>query len=239
MPEHPSSAAAWLNGGALPWLALTLGAWALAAASQRALRGNPWANPVLLASAIVVAALAASGVPYTRYLEATQALNTLLGSAVVALAVPLRRHWPRVRAVAPRLIVAAVAGQVVAALLAVGVLAAFGAPRELLLTIAAKSVTAPVAMEISARQGGVPALAAVLVVATGMLGAMSGATVFRALRSRDAAPCGLALGVAAHGIGTARAFQALGTVGGTFAAVGMTTSTVAACVVVPLVARLL
>jgi putative effector of murein hydrolase len=96
----------------------------------------------------------------------------------------------------------------------------FGGTLPTLLSLAPKSVTTPIAMGIAEKIGGHPSLAAVMVIVTGILGAMVAQTLYRWLNIRDDAVAGFSLGVAAHGIGTARAFQMSETMGA-FAALGM------------------
>lgn len=230
----------WVYLGTSPllWLLLTVGAYAAAVRLQRRLGSSPFVNPVLLAVVAIVCILFASGTPYRTYFDGAQFVHFLLGTATVALAIPLRRQWPAVRAALTPLTVALICGNLAGAIIAMGLLRLFGAPAELVLSIAPKSVTAPVAMGISEKIGGVPELTAVLVVLTGMLGATMATPLLNALRITDPKARGLAVGVAAHGIGTARAFQ-VGEIAGTFAGIGMAASTVAASLLVPLVARLL
>ncbi len=80
--------------------------------------------------------------------------------------------------------------------------------------------------------GGIPALAAVFVIVTGILGALFGPLLFAAMRVRSSAAKGLALGVVTHGIGTARAMQ-IDPVAGAFAALGMGLNGVVTAVVLP------
>ena len=229
----------WVYLGTSPllWLLLTIGAYVAALRVQKALGGSPFANPVLLAVAVIVALLSASQTPYRVYFDGAQFVHFLLGTATVALAIPLRRQWPAVRAALTPMVVALAAGNAVGAMVAMGILKLFGAPAQLVLSIAPKSVTAPVAMGISEKIGGLPALTAVLVLLTGVIGATLATPLLNAMRITDPAARGLAVGIAAHGIGTARAFQ-VNELAGTFAGIGMAASTVAAALLVPLVARL-
>ena len=87
----------YLSTSPLLWLCLTLGAYRAALALQQRCGGSPWLNPVLLAVLMLVALLQASGTPYARYFEGAQFVHFLLGTATVALAVPLRRHWAQLR----------------------------------------------------------------------------------------------------------------------------------------------
>lgn len=229
----------WVYLGASPllWLLLTVGVYVLALRGQRALGGSPWANPVLLSVAVLVTVLVLTGTPYERYFDGAQFVHFLLGTATVALAVPLRRQWPQVRAALTPALLTLLAGNAVGALIAMGIVRAFGAPDALLASIAPKGVTAPVAMAVAERLGGLPSLTAVLVIASGILGATMATPLLNAARVTDWAARGLAVGMTAHGIGTARAFQ-VNAVAGTFAGLAMATSTVLTSALVPVLVTL-
>jgi putative effector of murein hydrolase len=167
----------------------------------------PWANPVLWTVLVIVAVLLATGTPYPTYFAGAQFVHVLLGPAVVALGWPLWLRRAEVRRRGVALVLAALAGGLAAGGSAVALAFAFGMPAEVLRSLAPKSVTAPVAMGIAERIGGVPALAAVFAVLTGMVGALSAKYLFDALGIRDWAVRGFALGTASHGIGAARALQ--------------------------------
>jgi predicted murein hydrolase (TIGR00659 family) len=228
----------YLAQSPLLWLTLTVGAYVAADALQRRLGRHAAANPVLVAVAILIAVLTASGTPYDDYFEGAQFVHFLLGPATVALAVPLHRELGRVRARALSLGVALLAGSAVAVVSAVGVAAAMGAPRDALVSLAPKSVTAAVAMGIAEQLGGLPSLTAALVILTGILGAIVGPAVLRLARVRDEAAAGFAMGVASHGIGTARAFQ-LGERAGAFSGLAMGLNALVTALLLPAVARLL
>ena len=124
------------------------------------------------------------------------------------------------------------AGVTTAIVSAVGIASLLGASRETLLSLAPKSVTAPVAMGISERIGGLPSLTAVLVIVTGMVGAICARPILNALRIRSDATAGFALGLAAHGIGTARAFQ-ISEEKGAFAGLAMGLTALATALIAP------
>jgi predicted murein hydrolase (TIGR00659 family) len=199
----------WVYLAATPLLGLTLTlvAYEAAYAIYRRSRFLPILNPVLLAVALIVVVLAVTRTDYRTYFDGAQFVHFLLGPAVVALAVPLARQWHSVRRLALPIAGALVAGALVAVVSAVGIAWALGASRATLLSLAPKSVTAPIAMGIADKIGGLPALAAVFAVTTGIIGATLGKYVLDALRVKDWRVRGFALGIAAHGIGTARAFQ--------------------------------
>jgi predicted murein hydrolase (TIGR00659 family) len=199
----------WVYLAGTPLLGLTLTLIAYQVGYQVYVRAGfrPWLNPVLLAVIVIVAVLAVTDTPYRTYFDGAQFVHFLLGPAVVALAVPLAREWSTVRRLALPIAGALAAGSLAAAASAVGVAWALGASPATLLSMVPKSVTAPIAMGIAEKIGGQPALAAVFAVTTGIVGASLGKYVLDALRIADWRVRGFALGVAAHGIGTARAFQ--------------------------------
>jgi len=197
----------YLSASPLLWLTATLAAYQGAFWLYRKANMNPLANPVAIAVAALVALLWFTGTPYPVYFEGAQFVHFLLGTATVALAVPLYANLETLKKNLVPLGGALVAGSVVAAVSAVGIGWLLGASRETLLSLAPKSATAPIAMGVAEKLGGLPSLTAVLVVTTGILGAVLARGTLNLLRIDDHAVRGFAVGVAAHGIGTARAFQ--------------------------------
>lgn len=195
-------------------------------------RRNPLLNPVLIAVTTLVAILSATRTSYDTYFAGAQFVHFLLGPATVALAVPLYANMREVRRLIIPLLVSLIAGSCVAILSAVMIAQALGASRPVLLSLAPKSATSPVAMGVAEQIGGIPSLTAVLVILTGVIGAVLAPGVLRLLRVQDDAARGLAIGVAAHGIGTARAFQ-LGEKVGAFAGLAMGLNALATALLVP------
>ena len=193
------------------------------------------ANPVGLSVIALGTLLWATGTPYATYFEGAQFVHFLLGPATVALAVPLMEQLARVKRLWLPMLGALVVGTLSATVTAIGVGWLLGASKLTLASLAPKSVTAPVAMGIAEKIGGLPSLTAVLVVSTGILGAASARFLFDALRIHDPIVRGFALGTAAHGIGTARAFQA-SEESGAFAGLAMGLAALFSAVVLPLVA---
>ena len=230
---NPFSIWVYLEATPLLWLALTLVSWIVADAIARACGRHPLVNPVLIAIAAMGAVLIATGTPYETYFQGAQFVHFLLGPATVAIAVPLVRHRTLVLANILPMAAALLAGAVTAVVSVVSVAAAFGVPREILVSLAPKSVTAGIAMAISQNLGGRPALTAVLVITTGVMGAVTVTPLMNALKIRDYAARGFAVGLTAHGIGTARAF-AVDEIAGTFAGIAMGLNGVATSLVVPL-----
>lgn len=193
------------------------------------------ANPVALSVMVLGALLWATHTPYATYFEGAQFVHFLLGPATVALAVPLFEQLARLKRLWLPMLGALVVGTLAATVTAIGVGWALGATKATIASLAPKSVTAPVAMGISEQIGGLPTLTAVLVVCTGILGAASARYLFDALRIQDPTVRGFALGTAAHGIGTARAFLVSEEMGA-FAGLAMGLCALFSAVALPLVA---
>ncbi|MBX3505362.1 MAG: LrgB family protein [Parvibaculum sp.] len=215
------------------WILVTLFFYYLALRIQRALGGTPLANPVLLAAAPIIGLLIAADIWVGDYMGGGQALLWLLGPATVGIAVPLYRNFARVRSALLPMAAALVTGSTVAVVSAVLIGEAMGASVETIRSLAPKSVTTPIAMGIADEIGGYPSLAAAFVILTGIVGAVFGSAFFRLLRIRDERAKGFAMGIAAHGIGTARAFQE-NEVQGTFSGVAMALNGIVTALVLPL-----
>ena len=194
-------------------------------------------NPILLAILGVTLVLALSGTPYHTYFEGAQFIHFLLGPATVAIAVPLVTNWDLVRRNLLPMAAALGVGAVVAVVSALAIASALGVPREVIIALAPKSVTAGVAMGITEGLGGEPALTAVLVIMTGIIGAVVVTPLMNTMGVRNFAARGFAVGLASHGIGTARAFV-VDPVAGTFAGIAMGLNAVVTAFVAPLVLRL-
>lgn len=197
----------YLASAPLFGLTATLATYVVAQAAYDRVGRAPWANPVLWSVVVIGCVLVATRTPYPTYFAGAQFVHVMLGPAVVALAWPLWQRRAELRRRALALNVAAIVGGLAAGGSAVAMAWAFDLPADVIRSLAPKSVTAPVAMGIAERIGGVPALAAVFAVLTGMVGALSAKYLFDGLGIRDWSVRGFALGTASHGIGAARALQ--------------------------------
>jgi predicted murein hydrolase (TIGR00659 family) len=207
----------------------------LAATRISRLGGNhPLLNPTLLAIILVSLGLEVTHVPYEVYLRGADVVHFMLGPAVVLLAVPLFRQRAVIRASA-RLIAV---GLPVGVLSAVGIAWVLGATSQTILSLAPKSVTAGIAVGISEQIGGLQTLTIVLVIMTGITGAVLGPIIARLARIDDPRVVGLTMGIASHGIGTARALQ-ISEVAGAFSGLGMGLNGVLTAILLPLIYRLL
>jgi predicted murein hydrolase (TIGR00659 family) len=167
----------------------------------------PLLHPFLVACVPVVIILLWLEIPYWRYREQTFVLEFLLGPATVALAWPLYRQLRTIRAVWRPVMLTTLAGAVLAAGISLALAAWLGAPEDILASIAPKSITTPIALEVIRFTGGHAPLAAGIVAITGIAGALMGPPIFRLLRISDDRVRGFTLGLIGHGIGTARAFE--------------------------------
>lgn len=229
----------WVYLATSPLLSLTLTLLAYKAGLwlHRACGRSPLINPVLFAMLAIFAYLYATGTDYSTYFEGAQFVHFLLGPATVALAVPLYRQVQQVRASLLATCVALICGSLTAIVTAVGIAWLLGGSEQVLYSMAPKSVTTPVAMGISEQLGGLPSLTAAAVIITGILGAMLGSGLLTFFGVTSARAQGLAIGVASHGIGTARALQ-ISEVTGAFSGLAMGLNALATALLIPLLIEL-
>jgi predicted murein hydrolase (TIGR00659 family) len=177
-------------------------------------------HPVLMAVIVLGAVLWAADIDYAVYFEGAQFVHFLLGPVTVLLAVPLFKSLRLIRRSAGSILVSLVVGSLIASLPAVLLAFWLGADDAVMRSLAAKSVTTPIALGITESLHGFTPIAAVIVVFTGVLGGVIGGWVFKIARVRDSRAMGLALGLTSHGIGVGRALQ-IDTTAGAFASLAM------------------
>jgi predicted murein hydrolase (TIGR00659 family) len=219
-------------------LALTLGIFATATFANRCCKGHPLANPVLMSVSALILLLYITQTRYEQYFAGAQFIHFLLGPATVALAVPLYRHLHRVRACALPILSGIAAGSATGALSVLLIAWAFGAQEQLAASLVTKSVTAPVSMAIAPQIGGMPPLAAIFSVLTGMIGAAFGPLLLDRLGVEEPMHRGLAMGTASHGQGTARILQE-SEEAGAFSALAMGLAALAMALLLPVASRLI
>lgn len=227
----------YLAASPLLWLTLTVLAYLAALWLYRRSNFNPLMNPVLIAVAFIALVLLATGTPYDRYFDGAKFVHFLIGPATVALAIPLYNQIERVKQMWMPLMVALLVGSLAAIVSAIGIAWAMDASPEVWRSLAPKSATMPIAMGVSEKIGGVPALTAVAVAITGISGAMMVRSLLNLLRIRDFEVRGFAVGLTAHAIGTARAIH-VHDAAGAFAALAMGLNGVATALLAPLVLKL-
>ena len=164
-------------------------------------------HPVLTASAIIIAVLLLLDISIEEYQKGGSIISFMLGPATVALAVPLYRQIKILKSHAVIILVSISVGAVVSISSIILLSKALGLPEDLIISMAPKSVTTPIAVEASAKLGGLPAITALAVIFTGITGAVIGPSVLKLLHIKDPTAKGLALGTSAHAIGTSRALE--------------------------------
>lgn len=211
---------------------VTLAAYQLALGAYEKTRWF-FLQPVLVSMLAVIGVLVACGLSYDEYKDSAKTLTIFLGPATVALAVPLFLNLKRIRQLFWPTLLTLLIGGVVAT--GMGVLLAwwFGADHLMVMSMAPKSVTSPIAMLVADQIGGIAALAAVFVLITGVIGAILGPELLRRIGVRHPAAQGLAMGMTAHAVGTSRALQE-GEECGAFAALAMSLMGVGTAVALPL-----
>ncbi len=230
----------WVYLETTPLLGLvsTLLAWEIAVWISTRLRGHVLANPMLISIVLLASLLLATGTPYAAYFQGGQYVQFLLGPATVALAVPMYANIARIRRAAPAIVPAILAGSLTAAASAMLIARSMGASRTVVLSLAPKSVTTPIAMGIAEQIGGSPSLAAVFVLLTGLTAIVIGPVVLKTVRVPDWVARGLAAGTAGHGLATARILL-LNETAGAFGGLAIGLNGIMTAIIVPLLATFL
>ncbi|GAB2720902.1 LrgB family protein [Halomonas garicola] len=219
-------------------VALTLAAYLVAMALLKRLGRPPWLPAILLATVLLTGALVLTGMDYTAYQDGARWLTVLLGPATVALGMPLYQLLPRIRQLWRPLAVCLPVSAVMAIVYALGIAWLMGAPGEIIASLAAKSVTAPIAMGIAEQIGGNVSLLLGALLITGVAAIAFVSLVARLMGITDERLIGFALGVNGHALGTVRAFE-IGSTAGAFASLGMSLTGIFTALLLPLAWQLL
>ncbi len=195
-------------------------------------------NPILTSIIVLIVILSVGGVDYEIYAEGGEYIDFWLKPAVVALGVPLYRQLEAIKKQMLPLLVAELAGCVVGVVSVVAVAELLGASREVVMSLAPKAVTTPIAMEISGAVGGIPALTAAVVVCTGIFGGMAGFRIVKMSRIKSPIATGLSIGTAAHAVGTSAAMEK-GERYGAFSSLGLTLNGLLTAMLAPLILAML
>ncbi|WP_297832595.1 LrgB family protein [uncultured Rikenella sp.] len=195
-------------------------------------------HPLITSAAVIIVFLLATGISYEQYHRATALIDFLLGPSVVALGYALYRQMEHLRAHAVLILTSVVVGSVVGIVSVILIIRLFGAGAAIEASLVPKSVTTPIAMSISERAGGIGSLTAVVVILTGIFGSIVGPFVLRKLRISSRIAKGLALGSAAHGVGTARAME-MGAIEGAVSGLAIGLMGLVTALLVPVIERFL
>ncbi|MDG2116417.1 MAG: LrgB family protein [Porticoccaceae bacterium] len=198
----------WYDINISSWLVLlSIGGYIIGLWGYRRSAGNPLCHPLLISTPLVAAALYLSNIDFNSYYAGNGILNWLLGPTTVALAVPLARQMPQLPPLLITVLTTVILGGLFAVICAVAIAAGLGGDHVVLLSLAAKSVTTPIAVGITEQIGGLVTLMVMVVLLTGIIGILVAQRIFRYQHIADERWQGLILGVSAHAIGTAKAFE--------------------------------
>ncbi|MFJ8512418.1 LrgB family protein [Lysinibacillus xylanilyticus] len=181
---------------------------------------NEWLTPILITPLVIIFILLLTGTSYKSYVAGTGILSNLLGPATVAFAVPIYRNFNLLKKHAFEIFLSIAVGSAVAITSSFTIAVVIGLNNELVHSLVPRSVTTPIAMDISNMIGGSPTLTAVFVMVTGILGSLIAPLVIKVCRFQRPSSRGLLLGMGAHGAGTSKAFE-FGELEGTFASLAM------------------
>ena len=218
-------------------LTLTVGVY-LGAVWLRRRTGWALLHPILVSMAVLIAFVRLTGIEYDHYMRQTQPIDFLLGLSVVALGYVLHDQIHNIRGNVISIVVSILVGSAVGIVSVVLIARWMGAEPAVVASLEPKSVTTAIALSLSEASGGIPALTSVVVIAVGVFGGIVGPWVLRKVGVESRIARGLAMGAAAHAMGTARAME-LGAVEGAISGLAIGLMGVATAVLVPLLERVL
>lgn len=224
----------YLSGDPLFALILTLATYQMGYKLYVKSNRNPIVNPVAISVLLITVCISIMGMSYEKYFEGAQFVHFLLGTATVALAIPIYRGFKSLKGRVTAIFVALIAGSATSIASAVLIAKYMGADESIVGSMYAKAVTAPIAMGIAERIQVSPTLTAVFTVITGMLGAILAPYILNALNVKPWWIRGTAIGVGAHGLGITRAFS-VNEEAGTFASLAMGLNGVLSAILLPIV----
>jgi predicted murein hydrolase (TIGR00659 family) len=227
----------YLSGSPLIALFITLVAYQIGLWTYQKTKQNPLLNPVAIAVILVATFIELVDMPYDKYFEGAQFIHFLLGSATVALAIPIYRGISSLKNRVTPLLVALFTGGAISIASGVGISTLLGADKNIIGAFYSKSVTAPIAMGIAERIGTSPTLTAIFAVCTGILGAILAPYVLNFLRIKPWWQRGFSIGVASHGIGASRAFS-INVEAGTYASLAMGLHGITGSIAIPVIYKL-
>ncbi|GLQ30972.1 LrgB family protein [Litoribrevibacter albus] len=164
-------------------------------------------QPVMISIVLIISLISFLEIPYAQYFDHNKIIHFLLGPATVALAIPLYKNKQRIRQLAIPLFSAVIIGGSMAIFFAVSIAWCLNATNDVLLSLAPKSVTTPIALSIAESINAIPSLTAAFVLITGVVGAVVAEPLFRLINEQDDGIKGMAIGISAHGVGTAKALE--------------------------------
>ena len=218
-------------------LAITFGIYYVARQIQK---WTGWVvlNPILITIAALIALLQLTGISYETYEQGGQYIEFWLKPAIVALGVPLYQNLGQIRRQLLPILMSQLVGCLVGLVSVTMIASALGASHEVIVSLAPKSVTTPIAMEVCKTSGGIPSLTAAIVVIVGLFGAIFGFKILEVWHVRNPFSQGISMGTAAHAVGTSRAMEK-GEIYGAYSSLGLILNGVLTALLTPFVLKLL
>ncbi len=195
-------------------------------------------HPIFISIVVLIIFLILTNIPYEDYRKGGNFIEFWLKPAVVALGVPLYRQMEAIRRQMIPLLVAELAGCLAGLLSVVFFAELFGASKEVIISLAPKAVTTPIALEICRATGGIPALTAAVVICTGIFGSIAGFKIVALCRIHSPLAEALSMGTAAHAVGTAAAMERSQRYGA-FSSLGLTLNGLFTALLSPIILSLL
>ena len=218
-------------------LAITFGIYYVARQIQKR-TGWVVLNPILITIVALIALLQLTGISYETYEQGGQYIDFWLKPAIVALGVPLYQNLGQIRRQLLPILMSQLVGCLVGLVSVTLIASALGASHEVIVSLAPKSVTTPIAMEVCKTSGGIPSLTAAIVVIVGLFGAVFGFKILEVWHVRNPFSQGISMGTAAHAVGTSRAMEK-GETYGAYSSLGLILNGVLTALLTPFVLKLL
>ena len=218
-------------------LAITFGIYYVARQIQKR-TGWVVLNPILITIVALIALLQLTGISYETYEQGGQYIEFWLKPAIVALGVPLYQNLGQIRRQLLPILMSQLVGCLVGLVSVTLIASALGASHEVIVSLAPKSVTTPIAMEVCKTSGGIPSLTAAIVVIVGLFGAIFGFKILEVWHVRNPFSQGISMGTAAHAVGTSRAMEK-GETYGAYSSLGLILNGVLTALLTPFVLKLL
>ena len=218
-------------------LAITFGIYYVARQIQKR-TGWVVLNPILITIVALIALLQLTGISYETYEQGGQYIDFWLKPAIVALGVPLYQNLGQIRRHLLPILMSQLVGCLVGLVSVTLIASALGASHEVIVSLAPKSVTTPIAMEVCKAAGGIPSLTAAIVVIVGLFGAIFGFKILEVWHVRNPFSQGISMGTAAHAVGTSRAMEK-GEIYGAYSSLGLILNGVLTALLTPFVLKLL
>ncbi|MBQ3575935.1 MAG: LrgB family protein [Coprobacter sp.] len=218
-------------------LALTFAVYYLATIIRKK-TGIILLNPILITIAVMICYLKFADISYTTYNEGGKYIEFWLKPAIVALGVPLYKHLDSIKQHFIPIFLSQLAGSIVGIVSVVVIADLMGATNEVIISLAPKSVTTPIAIEISSALGGIESLTAAVVVCVGILGAVIGYRTMSIIKLNDDISKGLAMGTASHAVGTAASME-VSPIHGVYATLGLIINGVLTSLFAPIILRIM